>query len=90
MQRIAATLHLHDVAHVQFIESCQHGVGVLSLLQPAGDLLPHPVHLDPVLGPGARDGGGRVRGRQLHHGRRTRSWPGWQRCWRRHGLKYII
>ena len=44
-------LNLHDGAHVKLVEGCQHGVGVLGVLEPAGNLLAHPVHLDPVLGP---------------------------------------
>ena len=44
---------LDDGGHVQLVEGCEHGVGVLSLFEPTSDLLAHAVHLDPVLGTGA-------------------------------------
>ncbi|MCP5656348.1 hypothetical protein NL311_28580, partial [Klebsiella pneumoniae] len=40
----------HDVGHVDLVECRQHGVRVLSVLQTLSDALPHPVHLDPLLG----------------------------------------
>lgn len=40
---------LHDVRHVELVEGCEHGVGVLRLLQPGRDLLSHSVHLHPTI-----------------------------------------
>ena len=38
--------HFNEVAHVHLIECCQHGVGVLSLLESLSYSLPHSVHLN--------------------------------------------
>merc|ERR1719277_1403737 len=80
---------LHDVTHVQFIECCQHGVCVLSLLQTTGNLHPHPVHLDPVFRSCSSHAGGRVSWGHLHHWscsscwtwrHGSRRWGWWRRC----------
>lgn len=48
--------HLNEGCHVHLVERGQHGVGVLSLLQPLCYPLPHPTHL--CLRRGGRRGGG--------------------------------
>ena len=41
----------HKCRHVNFIERCQRSSGVLALLQPLRNSLPHPVHLHARLTP---------------------------------------
>lgn len=64
-------LHLlagvHDAGHVDFVEGGQASVGVLGLLEAAGDGLAHLVHGDAGLEAGAADlGGSLLRGDGSH------------------------